>query len=845
MSDATRNEPYKILSAHRTGPFHGVAELSRDWTEAAAPPFALEAPAKLRRAVPMGAERWARLSAYYTDAAGHTVFLLRLELHPNLDWQNETVFAAGDFNHWQPDESWALRPQISEGETELALTRPETPQAGTFKFVTRSGKWLEPPAQAPNRCRDFFGNINHRIDPARTGHHAFVFASEAPANLAAPERLLWTEASNEHAANICAGELLLQQETSLEMGAHIRGGETVFRIFAPRATAVRLELSPPPNDVPAVPADLAADHAATLAHAAAVPAALALTPLGDGAWEARLPQELRGWRYSYRIAGDNSVAPAAGFDENTPVLDPWALAALGPAGPGIVVDTARIPAAARQHRPPAPADAVIVEAHLRDLLSAAAPAALAASTAATAPVGFRELAAWLRSPDCYLRRLGANVLELLPVQEYERSTTSTSTATSSAAEYHWGYMPVNWFAPASAYASAPAAASHTADLQNLVAACHEVGISVVLDVVYNHTGSPCALGLIDKAYYLETAPDGTLSNWSGCGNDLRPTTPMARRLVLESLRHLVEHFDVDGFRFDLAELLGAPLLREIERGLRPLKPGLLLIAEPWSFRGNIVRALDTTGYTSWNDGFREFLPAYVRDAGSAGGLRHFLSGSPASPAAMPFHSLNYTESHDDRCWLDRITENPANNGTTPTPADARRTRLMAAILFASLGVPMLAAGQDFLRTKHGANNTYQRGDLNALDYARLDVFRDTHEYFRRWIAFRLGPSGAALRLRERPPEGFLRFFHAENSNALAALYNASDLPAPAPPPLLFAVNPAATPAAIALPDVAKARFRQLADADVFDAHGLPPEKCFPWDGETLTLPALSAGLWAA
>jgi pullulanase/glycogen debranching enzyme len=765
----------------------------------------------------MEPRRWSRYSGYFFED-GAPVFVLWPEIFPHVDCRAEDIRVAGPFNNWQPGGEWRLLPEIWDGDTVLTLRtiakndvaaeilRYDTDAGVPFKFTTQSGVWLEVPTQTVNRKCDAHGNFNYILSPSRTGHHVFAFVSETPASLAGHEAMVWdSRDGNRHAVNISRGDFLLQQDSSLEMGAHVHGGCTHFRLFAPRATAVTLELWPP-------------DATATARHKR-----LPLAAHADGVWELEHQGALHGWRYQYTVSGENTDA-STDFDTTVSVLDPYALATLSPAGPGLVVDTARIAFPQTRYQPPAPTDLVIIEAHVRDLV---------ARLPGSGPrPGFRELAAWVRSPDCYLRQLGVNAIELQPVQEFDGT---------DPAAYHWGYMPVNWFAPASAYARDPAAGTQIEDLQDLVAACHEAGLAVIFDVVYNHVGEPNHLRHIDKSYYLETTRSHELSNWSGCGNDVRPSVPMVRRLIFESLRHLIECFDVDGFRFDLAELLGVPLLHKLERELRPLKPGLILIAEPWSFRGHIGRALLHTGYTSWNDNFREYLPAWVHAAADATGLRHFLSGSPITPEATPAHTLNYTESHDDFCWLDRITENPGNNGTKPTANDACRTRLMGAVLLAAQGVPMLAQGQDFLRTKNGRNNTYLRGDVNALDYARLQKFHTTHVYFRDWIAFRLSDRGAALRLHEQAQEGFFKFFHAEHTCALAAWYNADGhLPVP---PLFFAANPHPHPVAIWIPGVDSAGFRQLADMDRFCSNGLPPEAVFDWQAGVLTLPPMSVGLW--
>jgi pullulanase/glycogen debranching enzyme len=346
--------------------------------------------------------------------------------------------------------------------------------------------------------------------------------------------------------------------------------------------------------------------------------------------------------------------------------------------------------------------------------------------------------------------------------------------------------------------------------------------------------------LVDKLYWFEQDAAGRLANWSGCGNDLRARAMMAKRLIIESCTHLIEAYGVDGFRFDLADLLGADVLREVETALKRVKPNVILIAEPWSFRGHIAGELRDTGWASWNDGYRNFLRDYVRGGGTRGGFEYFLKGSPWYYAKWPAQTVNYTESHDDRTWLDVITENPDNNGDHPTPADRRRTHLMAAVLFMSVGIPMLAAGQDFLRSKQGVNNTWRRGDLNALDYRRLWRHHATHAYFADWIAFRRSETGRLLRHWTRASEGFFQFYWARDSAAAAVLYNADR--SQGPTRLLFAINPTAADTAIPLADgLPAAVWRQLADHDRF-FNATPAASGQPVEPELL-VPALGCGLW--
>jgi len=161
-------------------------------------------------------------------------------------------------------------------------------------------------------------------------------------------------------------------------------------------------------------------------------------------------------------------------------------------------------------------------------------------------------------------------------------------------------------------------ASQVVELQEAVQAFHRNGIAVILDVVYNHVGEPNHLFRIDKLYYLENNPDGSLTNWSGCGNDLRCGSAMTRRLVIESLIHLVTHYGVDGFRFDLASAL-ARELHEVDRLgaffdiLRqdPVLSEVKLIAEPWDLgEGGYQVGNFPLGWAEWNDRYRNGMRAY-------------------------------------------------------------------------------------------------------------------------------------------------------------------------------------------------------------------------------------------
>ena len=814
---------HRIVRAWLESPSSGIIELDRDWTNRNRPRFTLgrHCPA-LGGLAPAPGLPAGRAYGYFFNVHGEISFVLPLEHGCDIDPAHDTVYLAGNFNGWQEAvglDAWRLKPAVLEGERVLMWTGDAArflSQPGLqFKLVTGEHQWLTPPGDASNVVRDPQGNLNRALDPTRTGWHLWRFSIGEALDLSEAWTVAWADpivAAASTPVPVVPGNFFFELSTELELGAIVRHGHTVFRLFAPRAQGVTVFLTQ----------QLGAD---------AKPESFPLGRRKDadgiaGVWEVAVDRDVHGWYYWYSVAGRRE----AGFDPTFRVLDPYALATMGRDGPGIVIDRKRIGHGDRHFRTPAWQDLVIAEAHVRDLATNAP-----IKTTVEERRGFVGLKKWVDSHEFYLGYLGVNAVELQPIHEFDSVARD---------EYHWGYMTNSYFAPESSYSLAPERASGLRELQDLVKAFHRRGMAVILDVVYNHVGVPAHLMFIDRLYYFEQDANGTLTNWSGCGNDLRARSAMARRLIVDSCTHYLETFGVDGFRFDLAELLGVEVLREIETALKRVKPDVILIAEPWSFRGHIAGALRDTGWASWNDGYRDFVRDYVRGNGEAERMEYFLRGSPWYFAKWPAQTVNYTESHDDRTWIDLITENGHCDGFVPTANDQRRTHLMAALLFMSLGIPMLAAGQDFLRSKRGENNTYLRGDLNALDYRRLYRYLGTHAYFADWIAFRRGDIGRLLRQWARPSEGFFRFFHAKDSPALAALYNADFSQGSLR--LLFAINPTLCEVTIPIGEAiagAEGAWDPLADHERFywsDVHGavLPVEP-------DLFLPPLGCGLWVS
>ncbi|MFA6962375.1 MAG: alpha-amylase family glycosyl hydrolase [Opitutaceae bacterium] len=809
----------KIARAWLESATHGLIELNHDWRARPLPPLALSGGAKFASLHRVPDYTFGCDSAYFVNRKGDIFFFIRPDQHPDFGKVGEKIYLAGDFNGWNEaafNDEWLLREDTLAGDRVLVWSGKADPFYSyphkRFKFLTERGRWLNVPASAPNAVRDDSGNLNYSIDPERTGQHLFKFDLPQPLALSKSWSVRWSAGDEEQEVPLMPGDFFYRLGSDLPMGARVGYDETVFRLFAPRAKSVQL-------CVCETLAEQKSPHRYDLKCVGQAGA------LDAGVWEVVLAQNLHSWFYWYQVDGPDDAFGL--FDPSHRVLDPYAQATVGRLGPGIVLDAAWVGKADRGFKTPAWQDLVMAEAHVRDLV-ARAPVALSVDERR----GFRGLRQWVDHPDFYLHRLGVNCVELQPVQENDAKT---------ADEYHWGYMTNNFFAPDSGYSSDPTKASGVKELQELVAAFHRRGMAVVLDVVYNHVGEPAHLMFVDRLYYFEQDGKGQLSNWSGCGNDLRCSATMVTRLIIDSCSHLVETYGIDGFRFDLADLVSAPVLKQVEVALKQVKPDIILIAEPWSFRGHIAGELRDTGWASWNDGYRNFVRDYVRGGGTREGFEYYLKGSPWYYAKWPAQTVNYTESHDDKTWIDNITENANGNGDTPTANDRRRTHLMAATLFMSVGIPMLSSGQDFIRSKHGIHNTYQMGEVNALDYRRIYRFPSTHSYFADWIAFRRSEPGRLVRHFTRASEKFFQFYWAYDTAAAVVIYNADR--SQGTTQLLFAINNTLNDVTIPLgAEVSTGGWRQLADHERFFRENAQGAVLQPVDGE-LFVPALGCGLW--
>ncbi len=505
-------------------------------------------------------------------------------------------------------------------------------------------------------------------------------------------------------------------------------------------------------------------------------------------WHLCLQGLVAGFEYGYCAARDSDdKSPVHRFDAKQVLLDPYAQAISGPSiwrtasrqaarqgnWRGLLVDNRfdwGMDRPLNRHL----ADTVIYEMHVRGF-----------TQDVSAKVAHPGTFLGLIEKIPYLMELGITAVELLPVTEFDEADNyRTNPLTGQSLHNFWGYHPLSFFAPKAAYAVNLAAGAQVREFKEMVKALHAAGIEVILDMVFNHTGEGneqgrtlSFRGLDNSVYYILDEKTGAYANYSGCGNTVNCNHPVVRDLIIDALCFWVTEMHVDGFRFDLASILGRgskgevlanpPLLERIAGN--PVLAGTKLIAEAWDAAGLYqVGTFPNFGrWAEWNGKFRDDIRCFVRgDNGLVPVLATRLAGSSdlyQDDGRAPYHSINFVTSHDGFTLADQVSyeqkHNEANGefsadgcdnnfsanygveGETDDPAilklRARKVRNMAALLILAHGVPMLLSGDEMGRSQKGNNNTWcQDNSLGWLNWSELESNRDLFNFFRNLIAFR-------------------------------------------------------------------------------------------------------------
>lgn len=492
------------------------------------------------------------------------------------------------------------------------------------------------------------------------------------------------------------------------------------------------------------------------------------------------------FEYAYRVDGPYNPQKGHLFNKNNILLDPYARYVSGQEIWGKrktqsyrarvvrdVFDWGDMPQSSK-----ALSELIIYELHIRGFTQHPSSNVINKGTFA----GLKE-----KIP--YLKELGINAVELMPIFEFDEMANERQYDNNKLVDY-WGYNTVSFFAPNSSYTANKSYHEEGTELKELIKALHENDIEVILDVVFNHTGEGneqgknfCFKGLDNKIYYMLT-PEGHYYNFSGCGNTLNCNNPTVQQMILECLRYWTINYRIDGFRFDLASILGRdhhgqpmnnpPLLRMLayDSVLRNVK----LIAEAWDAGGlyQVGSFPASKRWAEWNGRYRDSLRGYLKGynheawnvAWSICGSSDLYGGylSEHHNNYSGYNScINFFTCHDGFTLYDLYSYNDKhnlNNGwfntdgtnnnlswncgeegeTDNTEVLTLRYRMMrnaCAVLMCSRGAPMFLAGDEFGNTQFGNNNSYcQDNEISWLDWSYLEKNKDLFEFFKFMIAFR-------------------------------------------------------------------------------------------------------------
>lgn len=489
--------------------------------------------------------------------------------------------------------------------------------------------------------------------------------------------------------------------------------------------------------------------------------------------------------FEYAFSFDGPYEPAKGllFNEENVLLDPYSRAVTGqrkwgekPEGGKDFEYRARVVKSSfdwgniKQLEQPFE-DLVIYETHVRGYTKDK-------SSGVSAPGTF----AGLKDKIPYLKDLGINAVELMPIFEFDEMESARVVDDVQLYNY-WGYNTVSFFAPNTSYAFNEEHNHEGDELKSLIKALKENGIEVILDVVFNHTAEgnemgPCFSfkGIDNNVYYMLT-PDAHYYNFSGCGNVMNCNHPVVRSFIIDCLRHWAIEYRVDGFRFDLASILGRdqngapmanpPILESL--AFDPVLGKMKLIAEAWDAGGlyQVGSFPSWNRWAEWNGRYRDDMRSFLKgDDGMAGNAITRITGSRDlySPESRGHKaSVNFLTCHDGFTLYDLYSYNDKHNekngwnntdgdnnghswncgaeGETDDPnVNGLRRRLIKnafAALLCSRGPAMFFAGDEFCNTQFGNNNAYcQDNIISWLDWSRLEEFKEIHDFVRHMIQFR-------------------------------------------------------------------------------------------------------------
>ena len=548
---------------------------------------------------------------------------------------------------------------------------------------------------------------------------------------------------------------------------------TRFRLWSPRAEAVRLNIYPTGRN-------------------SAAERIVEMTRGENGTWTASFPEKLYGLFYTFQIKSDGKwlnetpgiYAKAVGTNgERAAIID---FSATNPKG----WETDRGPALKHIN------DAVLYEMHHRDFsIHPSSGIVNKGKFLAMTEEGTRNATGEATGID-HLKELGVTHIHILPSYDYN----SVDESNLPANKYNWGYDPINYNSPEGSYSTNPADPTvRVREMKEMVKALHDAGIGVVMDVVYNHTAENDGsnFSLTAPGYFYRHRPDGSYSDASGCGNETASDREMMRNFIVNSVKYWAKEYHIDGFRFDLMAIHDTETMNEVTKALKEINPDIFVYGEGWTagdsplpaerraLKENVSKMPDVAVFS---DDIRDAVKGHYSNAADRGfatgkpgneeTVKIGIVGATAHPqvdyskgnnskfpyASSPTQVINYVSCHDDLMLTDKLRK------SMPEATDTERmraARLAQTIVMTSQGTPFIWTGEEIFRDKKGVHNSYNSPDsVNAIDWSLKHKNNDQFRYYQELIKLRKAHPAFRMTTAEQVAR-HLKFDKVEGDNLIS------------------------------------------------------------------------------
>lgn len=515
-----------------------------------------------------------------------------------------------------------------------------------------------------------------------------------------------------------------------KLGAEYSSDQVIFRVFSPTKSDIKLRLYKE--------------------HSSLKRTQHTMTKEVDGTFSVSVEGDLKGWFYTYLVENKQEVT------------DPYSIAVSCNSKRSAIIDLKDTdPDGWGSHKIPEPlhpVDSVLYEVHVKDFTAHKSfgsdePGTFKAFTESNSKMN--DLSKGIE----HLVELGVTHVHLMPINDFLTVREEPEMRLWDD-NYNWGYDPEHFNAVEGSYATNPYDPTvRIRELKELIMSLHEAGLRVVLDVVYNHTyrAKDSNFNVLAPGHWFRIKSDGGFSDGSGCGNEIASERPVVREFILNSFDYWVKEFKIDGFRFDLMALIDIETMEIAVDRLRAIKPGILIYGEPWTGGITILPSNKTTskgtqsrkGFSVFNDSFRNAIKGdndgsklgfaqgnlderRAVETGIAGSI--FYDEGHIGFAARPGETINYANSHDNLILQDKLQRSLPGRSQEDY---VKYNKLVHNILFLSQGVPFIHAGNEFLRTKGGRDNTYNAPiSVNAIDWTLKEKNLEFFNYLKDLITFR-------------------------------------------------------------------------------------------------------------